>query len=236
MGMSEEIFWITGASSGIGKAIAELLSEKEYNLLLSSRDKSSLVRTLNGLKKPENATVYPLDISSNEQVENAYKSVSKEHSIGCLINNAGITSFSSAESDSISQIDEIIKTNLLGAVYAIKAVLPGMIERKSGIIINILSVAAIKLFTNSSAYAASKAGLLAYTNVLREEVREHKIKVINLLPGATKTAIWPADALKKYSHRMMSPSDVAAIVNNLIEMNGNIVSEEIVLRPIGGDL
>ena len=116
-----------------------------------------------------------------------------------LINNAGITSFKLAEENSINEINDIINTNLLGSIYAIKAVLPQMISNRSGTIINILSVVTKKTFTKSSVYSASKMGLLGYTNSLREEVRKYNIKVINVIPGATATPMWSKEMRNQFS-------------------------------------
>jgi short-subunit dehydrogenase len=111
-----------------------------------------------------------------------------------------------------------------------------MIEKNNGIIINILSVVTKKIFLGSSAYSASKNGLLAYTNVVREELRKNNIRIINVLPGATKTSIWPNHVLEKHSHRMMTPEEIARIIFSLYQNKANMVVEEIVLRPVQGDL
>jgi NADP-dependent 3-hydroxy acid dehydrogenase YdfG len=111
-----------------------------------------------------------------------------------------------------------------------------MISRNSGTIINILSVVTQKLFTNSSAYSASKSGLMAYSKVLREEVRNKNIRVLNVYPGATKTSIWPNNVLEKYSHRMITPEEIAKVVYQIYIQKSNVVTEEILLRPIQGDL
>jgi short-subunit dehydrogenase len=111
-----------------------------------------------------------------------------------------------------------------------------MINNNSGTIINILSVVTEKIFTKSSAYSASKAGLLAYVNVLREEVRANNIKVINVIPGATKTPIWHPKAIEKNSERMMSPKEIADIIYDLHLLEGIMVPEQLTLRPIQGDL
>ena len=111
-----------------------------------------------------------------------------------------------------------------------------MIERQSGTIINILSVVTQKVFTSSSAYTASKSGLLGYTKVLREEVRDKNIRIINVLPGATATEIWPNEVIRKNSDSMMDAEKIAKLVFKLYSERSNMVIEEIILRPLKGDL
>lgn len=235
--MNSESIWITGASSGIGKSAAKQFARKNYNVYASARRKE-LLDTLNDELKTENSciTSYPCNIAYFEEVEDTVGKILYNGNIDCLINNAGITSFKSAEENSIQEIQDIIEVNLLGAIYCIKAVLPHMIDRKKGTIINVLSVAAEKLFTKSSAYAASKAGLLRYADVLREEVRKYNIKVINVLPGATRTDIWPVHVTEQNAHRMMDPDEIAGAILSLYESRGIGVPEKIVLKPIEGDL
>lgn len=235
--MKKEITWITGASSGIGKEIVHLFVQSEMPVAASSRNIELLEKLKEGLgSKKSLLNIVQCDVSDHESVVNAYNKISKDFKVTGLINNAGITSFKLATEDSIEDIQRIINTNLLGAVYTIRAVIPEMIARNHGTIINTISVAAKKIFTNSSIYSASKSGLAAYTDVLREELRKHNIKIINILPGATKTPIWPNSALEKFSDRMMSPADVASMIFKVYTLDGNIVPEEITLRPIKGDL
>lgn len=234
---NNNLVWVTGASSGIGRAIVEELVVNSFSIAATSRKLSSLQTMIKQLREDKNKVfLFPADVKKSSELHDVYSEIAKKNIVTCLINNAGVTSFKSAEENSIAEIQEIIETNLLGSIYAIKAVLPDMIKNKSGTIINVLSVAAIKTFTNSSAYAASKSGLLAYTNSLREELRKYNIKVINIFPGATKTPIWSNDALEKHSDRMMSPKDISIVIRDILLLNGNIVPEEIVLRPIKGDL
>ena len=178
----------------------------------------------------------PLNVQKAEEVERAASGIGKSYEISCLINNAGVTSFNSFEDTSLEEINDIITTNLLGSIYTIKSVLPFMIENKKGTIINIISAAAEKVFTNSSIYSASKAGLLAFANVLREEVRKYNIRVINILPGATKTPIWNNEVLEKYGERMMSPQQLAKLIVDIYSYPANFVTEEIIVKPIKGDL
>jgi len=163
-------------------------------------------------------------------------SISGRYQIDCLINNAGITSFKPFEMNTPEEAENIIQTNLLGPIYTIKSVLPEMIKNGGGTIINMLSVITEKVFTNSSLYSASKNGLLAFANVLREEQRKNNIRVVNISPGATETEIWPEETRSHYSSRMMKPDEIAELALFAYEQNGNMSIENIVARPMGGDL
>jgi short-subunit dehydrogenase len=229
--------WITGASSGIGKALSIEFAKNGLYVLGTARRKVLLDELKSSLGEFScNFEGYSIDHSNFNSILEFYNIVSSKYQIDGLINNAGITSFKNASDNSFEEIENIIKVNLLGSIYAIKTVLPEMIERNSGTILNILSVVTRKTFTASSAYSASKSGLYAYTNVLREEVRDKNIRIINVSPGATATEIWPESTLKKYSERMMNVSDIAKIVFRAYSERSNLVPEEIILRPIKGDL
>ncbi len=232
-----KIVWITGASSGIGKSIAIKFAQNGIRVAAAARRLDLLEKIKNELgDKAEFFIPVQLDISNYDDVERFYKNISGDYTVDCLINNAGTTSFKEGIQNSIEEIQNIISVNLLGSIYAIKSVLPDMSDRKSGTIINILSVVTQKIFTASSAYSASKSGLHAYAKVLREEVRDKNIRVINVSPGATATSIWPEGVLKKYSERMMNTDSLAEIVLNIYNEKSNLVSEELVVRPIKGDL
>ncbi len=229
--------WITGASSGIGKAAAVEFARTGCRVFISSRRVTELERINEALKKEKlELDVYPCNVASYANVDKTIKKILTNHKIDCLINNAGITSFKLAEENSIKEIDSIINTNLLGSIYTIKSILPKMIEQGGGTIINILSIVTKRIFTNSSAYAASKNGLKAYTDVLREEVRKYKIKMVNIIPGAIETSMWSQEIRKQNSHRMMSTEDIARLLVWVFLQKENMISEEIVVRPIEGDL
>ncbi len=229
--------WITGASSGIGRAAAIEFAITGAKVFASGRRAAELERINTELDTDKiSVEVFPCNVASSTNVDQTVKKILANSKIDCLINNAGITSFKLAEENSINEINDIINTNLLGSIYAIKAVLPQMISNRSGTIINILSVVTKKTFTKSSVYAASKMGLLGYTNSLREEVRKHNIKVINVMPGATATAMWSKDMRSEYSERMMTSEDIARVLVWAFLQKENLVTEELLLRPIEGDL
>lgn len=233
----DSVVWITGANSGIGKAITKEFVRLGSKVFASARRISELER-LNKELNSENLSVeiLPCNVASSLNVEQCAKKIISNNKIDCLINNAGITSFKTVNDNSINEINDVINTNLLGSIWTIKSVLPQMIKQNSGMIINILSVVTKKIFTKSSIYSASKMGLLAYSNVLREEVRKNNIKVINIIPGATNTSIWSQEMRKENYQRMMNPEEIARIAAWLYLQKENIVAEEIVIRPIQGDI
>lgn len=236
MSNGKEKIWVTGASSGIGKSIAIAFANAGCNVYATARRDEKLQLLSKAVLKEALIKSHPVDISSKEDVFSFVEKTFGGEGINCLINNAGITSFKKVEQNSIEDIENIIQTNLVGSIYTIKAVLPLMIKRNKGTIINILSVVTEKIFHQSGAYSASKAGLKAFSQVLREEVRKYNIRVINVYPAATDTEIWAPEVSSKYGFRMMNPDDVASMIYSLYKQPGNIVTEEIVLRPIEGDL
>ncbi len=229
--------WITGASSGIGKAIALEFAKIGCNVFISARRSQELERLKDEAGKTgDNIFPYPCNVASSTNVDQTVKKIVNEFELNCLINNAGITSFKHASDNSVNEINDIINTNLLGSIYSIKSVLSTFIKNESGTIINLLSVVVDKTFTRSSVYAASKMGLLGYSNSLREEVRKHNIRVINVIPGATETSMWSQEIRKEKADLMMNPESIAHIIVSAYLQKDNLVTEEIILRPITGDL
>jgi short-subunit dehydrogenase len=225
--------WITGASSGIGKATVKEFASVGCNVFASSRRVTELEKLI---EDGNQIAIYPCNVASSANVNQTFKKISAEYNINCLINNAGITSFKLAEENSIKEIEEVLNTNLLGSIYTIKAVLPHFKKIGGGTIINVLSVVTEKTFTNSSVYTASKMGLLGYSRVLREEVRKYNIRVINVIPGATETPIWTREMREEKGERMMNPESIARTMVSAFLQSDNLVAEEIVLRPLQGDL
>lgn len=233
----ENAVWITGASSGIGREIA-LHFAREGKVVIASARRFKELQSMAESEKFEKGRIIPLelDVSDSESITTAYNKIRENYFIECLVNNAGVSSFKNAMENSDEEIKNIIETNLTGTILVTRKVIPAMTEAKSGRIMNILSVTSKKIFTNSSVYSASKTGLEAYMNVLREELREYNIRITNFYPGATKTPIWPNGALEKFASRMMNPRDVAKVIFEVFNQKENIVSEEVVLRPLKGDL
>jgi sepiapterin reductase len=236
--MNQRVIWITGASTGIGKEIASEFSKAGHIVVVSARRKSRLVRIVSEIKYADReASAFVCNVMSERSIQITSKRIREKYgSIDLLINNAGVTVFKSFMETKTFDYDNVIDTNLRGAFLCIKSVLPQMIKNKKGHIINILSVAANTSFENSSVYAASKAGLLAMSNGLREEVRRFNIKVSNIMPGAVETPMWDSKSRQRYKNRMMSAADIAKIVLQIYQQPRKVLIEDVIVRPVKGDI
>lgn len=236
--MSKRVVWVTGASTGIGFETAKVFAKAGYIVYATARRKSRLVKLVNELKfAGYEAYAMVCNIQSERSVFSTKKRIiEKSGPIDILINNAGVTIFKTLLDTKSPEFDNIMDTNLRGCYLAIKSVLPVMVKRKKGHIINILSVAANTVFEESAVYSASKAGLLAMSNVLRAEVRKYNIKVTNILPGNVDTPMWDAKVRNRYKNRMISPNEIADIIFSTAEQPKKVVMEDVVIRPVRGDL
>ncbi len=232
------VVWITGASTGIGFELAKVFAKSGYTIIATARRKSRLVSLVSEIRfAGHEAYAFVCDVRSERSIISTKKKIlEKCGTIDIIINNAAITTFKSFIDTKPPEFDDILETNLRGSYLTTRAVLPIMIKKKKGHIINILSVAAKTVFTNSSAYAASKAGMLAMFNGLRAEVRKFNIKVSNIMPGATDTPMWSPASRQKYSSRMMTPRDIAEIAFQVASQPKKVVIEDVIIKPIKGDL
>jgi 3-oxoacyl-[acyl-carrier protein] reductase len=213
---------ITGGSRGIGRAIALALAKEGVNIAVAGRTEADLKKVLQEIKKFDVKACYALaNVGSLEEVTVAVDRIRGElGDIDILINNAGISSFGGFLELTPARWEEIIQVNLLGTYYVTRAVLPDMIARKTGDIINISSSAGQRGAPVTSAYSASKFGLLGLTESLMLEVRKHNIRVSALMPSTVATDM--AMDLKLTDgdpEKVLQPEDLAELVVAQLKLN-----------------
>ncbi len=187
----KKIICITGASSGFGHACALLFSASNFSLIITGRraDKLESLKKELEEKYHNEVLVLPFDVSDRTAVDNAFKTLPEPWTkIDVLINNAGLAlGRDSFEDASLDDWDNMIDTNLKGLLYVSKAVLPYMITRKSGHIINIGSIAGKQVYQKGNVYCATKHAVQAVSESMRIDLLTHKIKVTVIHPGAADT-------------------------------------------------
>jgi len=180
---------ITGATSGIGKATAIAFANIGIDLIICGRRQDRLDSLQEYLSKKVRVTNLKFDVSNKVEVTNAIKSLSDEwDQIDILVNNAGNAhGLSPIHEGNIDDWDAMIEINVQGLLYVSKAIMPGMVERQSGHIVNLSSVAGKYTYTNGAVYCASKAAVEALSEGMRMDLTQHGIKVTNIAPGAVET-------------------------------------------------
>jgi NAD(P)-dependent dehydrogenase (short-subunit alcohol dehydrogenase family) len=223
---------VTGGGRGIGAAIAQRLASMGATTVISGRDVNRLRETAEGISA-EGGRCEPLacDVSDLNSVEAFAKRVlQKLNKIDILVNNAGVGGFGGPlHKLPPDEWDAILNTNLRGVYYCTRAFAPAMIERKSGHIVNISSIASKNALPNGAAYAASKWGLNGLSYSVAEELRGHNIRVSVVCPGSTDTELSPHAG--KDPKKMLQPEDVAHVVAMLVTQSPQSFASEIVLRP-----
>ena len=216
---------ITGAGRGIGRAIAIALAKEGVHLGLIARTEEGLQNVANEIGN-DNITVSiaTADIASNEQVTKAIDQLKESMgNIDILINNAGIAKFGNFLDLEVAEWEKIVQVNLMGMYYVTRAVLPTMIEQQSGDIINISSTAGQRGGPLTSAYSASKFGVLGLTESLAMEVRKHNIRVTALTPStvATDMAI-EQNLLSGDEENVLQPEDLAELIVAQLKLNKRV--------------
>jgi len=228
---------ITGASQGIGAAIAEAFAAAgDARLALLARTESKLEAVAERCREHgAEALVVPCDVTDDAAVATAAEHVLEWFGVpDVLVNNAGSFAPGGVLDMNPADFRKQIEVNLTSAFLVTHAFLAPMVERGSGDVFFMASVASIQGYPSSVAYGAAKHGLLGLARSLREEVKEHGLRVVALLPGATYTDSWAASDLPP--ERFMPPEDIARAVVDLHHLSGRTVVEEVILRPQLGDV
>ncbi len=235
--MKKGLVVITGASSGIGKATAIHFSKAGYPLLLIARRLSHLEE----LQLP-NTLCIEGDVTDLSSFSAAIKQGEQKFGeVECLINNAGILFAELAHQQNPADWEKLLNVNVLGVLHGMHLVLDKMIQRQTGTIINISSLAGRKTFPNLGVYCATKHAVHALTESIREEVADHNVRLVTISPGNVKTEIWdqavPEAKKEKYSvyqrkeYENLDPEDIAKAILFAYEWPQNVCIREIVLTP-----
>jgi len=228
---------VTGASRGIGFAVARALAGEHCDLILIARDESALARVSRELARAKiRVLAHHCDVRDPYSVDVLFRAARQQFGrLDILFNNAGIAHKNlPVERLPYPVWMDVLQTNLSGMFLVTQAALA--IMKRGGTIVNNLSIAANRVFTGSAAYNASKHGALGFTNTLREELRPKGIRVIGLLPGATDTEIWKTLWPQAPRRKMMSPNTVADAVVAAILLPANATVENLEILPTAGTL
>lgn len=227
-------YLITGASRGIGRAIAERLAAPGVELLLNGRDEEALAEVCEGVRQQgAQAVALPFDLSHTSEIKEWLKQLGDEP-VDLLVNNAGVAVVKPFEEVSLAEWERTLAVNVTAPFVLVRELVPRM--PPGGAIANILSIAARTGIPGWSSYCMSKFALEGFTQSLREELRARKLRVINLYPAATRTHIWQSVPGEWDREKMMSPKQVAAALAFALEQPPSVLVESIALGDLAGTL
>jgi short-subunit dehydrogenase len=227
---------ITGASRGIGKAIAEIFAANGYDLFITSRNEVALYKAMEELQtKYPGIMVKAKAFDLSREAKDAGRWIRDAGIVpDILVNNAGMFEPGSVHDEPDGLLESQMATNLYSAYHITRAVLPEMMKRKSGHIFNICSVASLQAYTNGGAYSISKFAFHGFSKNLREEMKPHGIKVTAVFPGAVMTDSW--GDFDNSDNRIMEADDIARMIYSASQLSVAACVEDIVMRPLLGDL
>jgi NADP-dependent 3-hydroxy acid dehydrogenase YdfG len=225
---------VTGAGRGIGRAIAERFGGEGASVVLASRTPSDLDRVA---KTIERSVCVPTDVTDDAAVERLVASaVESFGGVDILVTAAGVATFGPVAEQRAQDWDAMLRVNLRAAMVCCRAVLPPMLARRRGTIINVASVAASRPIPGAAAYTATKAAIVGFSRVLAEELRAGGVRVGVLTPGAVDTPLWDTIPGGPDRSKMLRPDDVARAALLMATLPPGATLEELTLLPAGGIL
>ncbi|MEL0653074.1 3-ketoacyl-ACP reductase [Algibacter sp. TI.3.09] len=207
---------ITGGSRGLGKATAIAFAKEGIDVAITGRNEKALKETVSELEAiGVKATYAVFDVGNYEEVKTGIKSIIDTlGTVDILVNNAGIAAFGTFNDMEVSQWSQIIQTNVMGMYYVTKEVLPYLIDKNEGDIINVSSTAGLSGNASTSAYSASKFAVIGMSESLMKEVRKNNIRVCTLTPStiASDMSIDLGIATKDSEDSVLQPEDFAELI------------------------
>ena len=229
---------ITGASKGLGKAIAEKFAADQNHLVVCARNADQLAMMMEEIKARFTGCTIAgkaVDVADRKQLDGFAQWIIKEGWVpGVLVNNAGQFYPGSVYNEEEGALEKTMAVNLYSAYHLTRALLPGMMQARKGHIFNMCSIASHHAYANGGSYSISKFALLGFSKNLREEMKPFGIKVTAISPGATLTPSWEGAGVDP--KRIMEAADVADMIYAASQLSPMAVVEDIILRPQLGDL
>jgi short-subunit dehydrogenase len=228
---------ITGAGKGMGKATAEKFAARGNNLFICARNEKELAETAKELVAKYKCKVFyfPADLSEKKWAQEFGSWVlTQTQQVDILINNAGQFIPGSIYNEEDGLLEKMININLYAAYHLTRTFLPSMMNRKMGHIFNMCSIAALKSYDNGGSYSISKFALMGFSKNLREELKPYNIKVTAVYPGAVYTSSWFGSGVAE--SRIMEANDIADMIFASAKLSPQACVEDIVIRPLLGDL
>ncbi len=229
---------ISSGTKGIGRATVMKFHKEGFDIATCARSEDDLTKLkadLEGTNGPGLIHVKVADMSDKVQLEAFAGFVNDlDQSVDVLMNNTGVFLPGSVHEEVDGNLEKMIETNLYSAYYLTRAFIDQMKERKEGHVLTMGSIAGIQAYANGGSYSISKFALHGFTKALREEMKEHGVRVTSILAGATYTASWEGVELPE--DRFMKASDIADAIFGAHSLSKHTVVEEILLRPQLGDI
>ena len=233
--------FITGATSGIGKATAELFAKNNIRLILCGRRAERLNKLQELLSDLTEVTTLQFDVSKRDEVTAAIESLPENFkNIDILINNAGNAhGLASIQDGDLDDWDAMLDINVKGLLYVSKAIIPKMIKNNNGFIVNIGSIAAKEVYPNGNVYCASKHAVDALNKAMRIDLNKHNIRVSAIHPGAVETEFsevrFKGDSERAKTvyanYKALQPEDIADIIHFVITRPYHVNIEDLVVYP-----